>query len=41
VKLAKPGRVIVVDNVVRRGAVIDEASTDPNVIASNRGQQGL
>ncbi|MES1175987.1 MAG: O-methyltransferase [Myxococcales bacterium] len=31
-KLAKPGCVIVVDNVVRRGAVIDEQSTDPNVI---------
>jgi len=31
-KLAKPGTVIVVDNVVRRGAVVDEASTDPNVL---------
>jgi predicted O-methyltransferase YrrM len=31
-KLARPGSVIVVDNVVRRGAVIDKASTDPNVI---------
>jgi predicted O-methyltransferase YrrM len=31
-KLAKPGSVIVVDNVVRRGAVVDETSTDPNVI---------
>lgn len=31
-KLAKPGSVIVVDNVVRGGAVVDETSTDPNVI---------
>ena len=31
-KLTKPGSVIVVDNVVRRGAVIDEHSADPNVI---------
>ena len=31
VKLAKPGSVIVVDNVVRRGAVLDEASDDANV----------
>lgn len=35
-KLSKPGSVIVVDNVVRRGAVIDEASTDPNVIGVRR-----
>jgi predicted O-methyltransferase YrrM len=32
VKLARPGTVIVVDNVVRGGAVLDEASTDPNVL---------
>ncbi len=30
-KLARPGAVIIVDNVVRDGAVIDERSADPNV----------
>jgi predicted O-methyltransferase YrrM len=30
-KLTRPGSVIVVDNVVRKGAVIDAESTDPNV----------
>jgi predicted O-methyltransferase YrrM len=31
VRLSHPGTVIVVDNVVRKGAVADSASTDPNV----------
>ena len=30
-KLSRPGALIVVDNVVRDGAVIDAASTDPSV----------
>jgi predicted O-methyltransferase YrrM len=30
-KLSRPGSLIVADNVVRQGAVIDAASTDPNV----------
>jgi predicted O-methyltransferase YrrM len=30
-KLVRPGGLIIVDNVVRRGAVADAASTDPNV----------
>jgi len=30
-KLTRVGGVIVVDNVVRKGAVIDQATTDPNV----------
>jgi len=30
------GSVIVVDNVVRRGALIDETSTDPNVLGMRR-----
>jgi len=30
-KLTRVGSVIVVDNVVRRGAVLDATSTDPNV----------
>jgi len=30
-KLTRVGSVIVVDNVVRKGAVIDQTSTDPNV----------
>jgi predicted O-methyltransferase YrrM len=33
-RLAKPGTLIVVDNVARGGAVIDGASTDPNVIGT-------
>ncbi|GGC88733.1 O-methyltransferase [Undibacterium terreum] len=31
-RLARPGTVIIGDNVVRNGAVSDAASTDPNVI---------
>jgi predicted O-methyltransferase YrrM len=31
-RLTRPGSVIVTDNVVREGAVIDPASTDPNVV---------
>jgi predicted O-methyltransferase YrrM len=31
VKLSRPGSLIVADNVVRNGAVIDAGSTDPNV----------
>ncbi|HTW92296.1 MAG TPA: O-methyltransferase [bacterium] len=30
-RLTRPGSVIIVDNVVRKGAVIDGESTDPNV----------
>lgn len=30
-ELSRPGSVIVVDNVVRRGAVVDATSDDPNV----------
>ena len=30
-KLAAPGGLIVVDNVIRDGAVVDDASTDPSV----------
>ncbi|RYG25181.1 O-methyltransferase [bacterium] len=30
-RLSRPGTLIVVDNVVRHGAVIDDASTDPNI----------
>jgi predicted O-methyltransferase YrrM len=31
VKLARPGSLIIVDNVVRDGAVIDPTNTDPNI----------
>lgn len=34
VKLARPGTVIILDNVVRDGAVVDAASRDPNVQGS-------
>jgi len=33
-KLAKPGTVIVVDNVVREGALADGASTDPAIVGT-------
>ncbi|APE34402.1 methyltransferase [Nocardia mangyaensis] len=33
-RLTRPGSVIIVDNVVRGGAVVDEQSDDPNVRAS-------
>jgi predicted O-methyltransferase YrrM len=33
-RLARPGTVIVVDNVVREGRVIDAASTDPMVLGT-------
>ena len=35
-KLSQPGSVIVVDNVVRRGAILDERSSDPNVLGVRR-----
>jgi predicted O-methyltransferase YrrM len=35
-KLSRPGSLIVVDNVVRKGAVIDAASDDPNVRGMRR-----
>lgn len=33
-KLSRPGSVIVLDNVVRDGNILDEASEDPNVIGT-------
>ena len=35
-ELARPGTVIVVDNVVRGGEVLDKASTDPDVVGVRR-----
>ena len=35
-KLSRAGSVIVVDNVIRKGAVIDAASIDPNVVGVRR-----
>jgi predicted O-methyltransferase YrrM len=35
-RLSKPGSLIIVDNVVREGAVIDSDSTDPSVIGVRR-----
>jgi predicted O-methyltransferase YrrM len=35
-KLSRRGSLIIVDNVVRKGAVIDEASDDPNVRGMRR-----
>ncbi len=36
VKLARPGSVIITDNVVRDGQVIDESSRDPMVAGTRR-----
>jgi predicted O-methyltransferase YrrM len=36
IKLSRPGTVIVVDNVVRHGAVTDPASTDKDVVGMRR-----
>ncbi len=35
-KMSRPGTLIVADNVVRKGALADPASTDPNVVAMRR-----
>jgi predicted O-methyltransferase YrrM len=35
-KLSRPGSLIIVDNVIRKGAIIDEASDDPNVQGMRR-----
>lgn len=40
-KLSQPGSIIVVDNVVRRGAVIDASSNDPNVQGVRRFNERL
>ena len=41
IKLSRPGTVIVVDNVVRKGAVADASSADPNVQGIRRFAQAL
>lgn len=35
-RLSRPGSVIIVDNVVRAGAVLDDDSLDPNVIGTRQ-----
>ncbi len=35
-RLSRPGSLIVVDNVVREGAILDAASTDPAVRGTRR-----
>lgn len=41
IKLARPGSVIILDNVVRNGAVIDATSTDTTVQGMRRGLEAL
>lgn len=36
VKLARPGSVIVVDNVVRKGRVLDASNSDPDIVGVRR-----
>lgn len=40
-KMSRPGTLIVVDNVVRKGAVIDGESTDPNIQGVRRFTKSL
>ena len=35
-RLTRPGSLILVDNVIRNGAVIDATSTDPNIVGVRR-----
>jgi predicted O-methyltransferase YrrM len=35
-RLARAGTVIIVDNVVRRGAILDAAKDDPNIVGTRR-----
>ena len=41
VKLSRQGAIVVVDNVVRNGALIDESSADPNVQGVRRLHEAL
>jgi predicted O-methyltransferase YrrM len=41
IKLSRPGTVIVVDNVVRKGGVADPANTDENVVGIRRFLEAL
>jgi predicted O-methyltransferase YrrM len=36
IALSRPGALIIVDNVVRQGEVLDASSTDPNVIGTRK-----
>jgi predicted O-methyltransferase YrrM len=36
VKLSRPGTLIIADNVVRKGAIVDPADDDPNVLGARR-----
>lgn len=36
IELSRPGTLILVDNVVRDGALVDDATTDPNVVGVRR-----
>jgi len=40
-KLSRRGAVIIVDNVVRKGAVVDAASSDPSVLGVRRFMESL
>ncbi len=41
IKLARPGSIIIADNVIREGAVLDENSTDERVLGVRRLNQWL
>jgi predicted O-methyltransferase YrrM len=40
-ELSEPGSLIIVDNVIREGAVIDTGSTDPNILGVRRFNERL
>jgi predicted O-methyltransferase YrrM len=41
VRLSRPGSLIVVDNVVRKGAIVDAESEDPDVLGMRRFLEAL
>lgn len=41
VRMARPGSLIVLDNVVRDGAVVDGSSTDPRVLGVRRATEAM
>ncbi|HEX6070335.1 MAG TPA: hypothetical protein VFZ18_10935, partial [Longimicrobiaceae bacterium] len=36
IRLSRPGAVIVIDNVVRGGGILDESSDDPSIVGTRR-----
>jgi predicted O-methyltransferase YrrM len=41
IALSRPGSVIIVDNVIRKGAIVDDSTDDPDVRGTRRLLMGL